>query len=58
MKKYESGFTVKTNDGKCSMWDMEWLFDKENTTESKLVFMGVSRKTPCFSYGDIRQKYF
>ena len=40
LKKYESGFTVEANDGKCSMWDMEWLLDKENTTESKLVFMG------------------
>ena len=40
LKKYESGFTVEANDGKCGMWDMEWLLDKENTTESKLVFMG------------------
>ena len=40
MEKYKSVFTVDFTDGKCNMWDMEWLFDEENTTESKLVFMG------------------
>lgn len=46
LKKYESGFTVEANDGKCSMWDMEWLLDKENTTESKLVFMDYDKPIP------------
>ena len=52
LKKYESGFTVEANDGECSVWDMEWLLDKENTTESKLVFMGYDANlypTPNFS---------
>lgn len=40
MEKYKSGFTVEVIDGECSVWDMEWLFDEENTTENKLVFMG------------------
>ena len=40
MDKYKSGFTVEVIDGECSVWDMEWLFDEENTTENKLVFMG------------------
>ena len=40
MEKYKSGFTVEVIDGECSFWDMEWLFDEENTTENKLVFMG------------------
>ena len=40
MEKYKSGFTVEVFDGECSVWDMEWLFDEENTTENKLVFMG------------------
>ena len=37
MEKYKSGFTVEVIDGECSV---EWLFDEENTTENKLVFMG------------------
>lgn len=40
MDKYKSGFTVEVIDGECSVWDMEWLFDEENTTENKLVYMG------------------
>ena len=40
MEKYKSGFTVEVIDGECSVWDMEWLFDEEKTTENKLVFMG------------------
>ena len=40
MEKYKSGFTVEVIDGECSVWDMEWLFDEENTTENKLVYMG------------------
>ena len=40
MDKYKSGFTVEVIDGECSVWDMEWLFDEENTTENKLVFIG------------------
>ena len=40
MEKYKSGFTVEVIDCECSVWDMEWLFDEENTTENKLVFMG------------------
>ena len=63
LKKYESGFTVvKANDGKCSMCDTEWLLDEENTTESKLVFMGYDANlypTPNFSTwkkGEWKQK--
>ena len=52
MGKYKSGFTVEVIDGECSVWDMEWLFDEENTTENKVVFMGYDANlypTPNFS---------
>lgn len=39
MCKYKSGFIVEYKEGKCGFFDTEWLYDEENTTATKLVFM-------------------